>query len=66
MKFIQILEAELGKNAKIEFLPLQLGDIPSTFADIKKLEESFQFQPRTSLSEGIKLFVSWYRDFYKL
>ena len=36
MKFIQILEAELGKNAKIEFLPLQLGDIPSTFADMKK------------------------------
>jgi len=66
MEFITILEELLGKEAKKEFLPMQPGDVPETAADIKRSTEILRFKPRTSLREGLKKFVSWYREYYKV
>ena len=63
--FIQLLEKVLGKKAKIEFLPVQPGDVQDTHADISELVEKFQYKPSTNLEEGVALFVSWFREHYK-
>ncbi len=61
---IETLEASLGRAALKEFLPLQPGDVPSTFADIDRLTEVSGFRPSTSIEDGVAHFVSWYRSFY--
>ncbi len=66
MKLIQILEGELGLEAKKNMMAMQPGDVKQTSADIHKTRESLGFDPKTTLEEGIKNFVEWYRDFYKL
>ena len=66
MDFINVLEKTLKKKAKIKFLPMQLGDVEDTHADIKDLHRKFKYKPSTSISKGVDNFVSWYRDFYKL
>lgn len=66
MEFIGTLETLLGKTARKEFLPMQAGDVLETFADVSDLEQDVGFRPRTPLAEGLKNFVSWYRDFYKV
>lgn len=65
MRLITILENCLGIEAKKEFLPMQPGDVPATYADIEDLSREFGFQPRTSIETGVANFVSWYRAFYK-
>jgi UDP-glucuronate 4-epimerase len=65
MDYIKALERELGKTAKKEFLPLQPGDIPDTFADVKDLVEQFRYKPSTSVKEGISKFISWYVEYHK-
>jgi UDP-glucuronate 4-epimerase len=64
LEFIAILEGELGKKAEKNMLPMQPGDVAETAADIRKSEEMLGFRPRTSLKEGIRRFVAWYRDYY--
>jgi len=64
MCFIEILEHELGKKAEKEFLPMQPGDVKETFADISGLQREVGFRPSTSLEQGVKKFVEWYRDYY--
>jgi UDP-glucuronate 4-epimerase len=64
LRFIAVLEACLGKPAVKRFLPLQPGDVPATCADIADLTEATGFRPRTSIEEGIPLFVAWYREYY--
>jgi len=64
MDFIETIEMYLGKSAKKNFLPMQPGDVDSTFADVSGLEEDYGFKPRTSIDEGIKQFVDWYKKFY--
>lgn len=64
MDFIEELESVLGIEAKKEFLPMQLGDVKSTFADIDDLNELTGFNPRTDLKEGLSKFADWYREFY--
>jgi UDP-glucuronate 4-epimerase len=64
MEFIQTLEKHLGKEAKKEFLPLQAGDVPKTYADVDDLIRDVGFKPDTSIDEGIGKFVEWYRDHY--
>ena len=64
MYFIETLEITMGKKAIKEFLPLQPGDVLKTFADVSALEKNFQFHPLTSVDEGVKLFVEWYRNYY--
>lgn len=66
MDFIGHIEAALGVKAEKNFLPLQPGDVPKTFADIDALSKDMDFVPKTSIEEGIRLFVLWYRDFYKV
>lgn len=63
--FISALEECLGIEAKKDFLPMQPGDVPATYADISDLTRDFGFRPRTSVKEGISRFVKWYRDYYK-
>ena len=63
-EFIQILEKEIGKKAKKVYLPMQPGDVYQTYADITDLTKETGFVPKTSLEEGLKEFVKWYRKFY--
>ncbi|MGE3231506.1 MAG: NAD-dependent epimerase, partial [Hyphomicrobium sp.] len=64
MKVISIIEAELGREAEKNYLPLQAGDVPSTYADIDALIASVGFQPRTPIEDGLRRFISWYRAYY--
>jgi len=61
--FISCIEKELGKTAKKNFLPLQQGDVPATFADIQKTKDVLGWQPKVSIEQGIKEFVAWYQDY---
>jgi UDP-glucuronate 4-epimerase len=58
------LEEALGQKAKVNLLPMQPGDVPATYADVSSLERAIGFAPRTSMREGIRRFVEWYREFY--
>ena len=64
IKFINILEKTLGKKAIKNFLPMQKGDVPATYADIDNLTEDIGFKPRTSIEKGISVFVEWYKSYY--
>ncbi|KAB2939931.1 MAG: NAD-dependent epimerase [Hyphomicrobium sp.] len=64
MRFIGILEKALGREAKKNFLPLQPGDVPVTFADVDDLIADVGFAPSTPIEEGIPRFVAWYRSYY--
>ncbi|MEZ6058302.1 MAG: NAD-dependent epimerase [Planctomycetaceae bacterium] len=64
MAMIETLEEALGKQAEKNMLPMQLGDVPATFADVDDLERDLGFHPATPLSEGINAFVKWYRSYY--
>jgi len=66
MLFIETLEQCLGKEAKKNFLPIQPGDVPATFADVDDLMEDVGFRPDTPIEEGIKRFVEWYRNYYNV
>jgi UDP-glucuronate 4-epimerase len=66
MEYIAALEANLGIKAKIKMLPLQAGDVPDTYADIDELIEQFHYHPTTLVRDGIKYFVDWYLDYYKI
>ncbi len=66
MDFIEALENKLGKKAKKNMLPLQPGDVPSTYADVSGLIEDFNYKPQTSIQEGIDRFVDWYLEFFKV
>ena len=63
--FIEILEKYLGKKGTKNFLPLQPGDVPETYADIEDLTKATGFKPSTPIEEGIKRFLEWYRGYYK-
>jgi UDP-glucuronate 4-epimerase len=64
LRYIAALEHSLGRKAKMELLPMQPGDVPSTMADVSELEAAVGFRPKTSVEDGIARFVEWYRDFY--
>lgn len=64
MDMISVLEKALGKEAKKNFMPLQPGDVPATYADVDSLVRDVNFQPATSIEEGIGKFVEWYKEFY--
>jgi UDP-glucuronate 4-epimerase len=66
MDYISALEEALGKTAIKELLPLQLGDVPDTYADVSDLVEEFQYQPATTVKDGIQQFVDWYLSYYKV
>ncbi|ABC76295.1 MAG: UDP-glucose 4-epimerase [Syntrophaceae bacterium PtaB.Bin095] len=66
LSFIEALEDCLGKKAEKNFLPLQAGDVPATYADVDDLMRDVGFQPSTPIEEGIRRFVTWYREYYAL
>jgi UDP-glucuronate 4-epimerase len=64
LDFVDAIEAELGMPAIRNYMPMQLGDVPATWADATLLERLTGFKPNTPVGEGIARFVAWYRDFY--
>lgn len=64
-EFISLLEKHLGKKANKVYMDMQDGDVVRTYADVKDLEEAINFKPKTSLDEGLGLFVEWYKEYYK-
>ena len=66
MDYIEVLEKSLGKTAEKDFLPLQPGDVPDTYADVKDLVEQFDYKPSTTIEHGITNFISWYREYHKI
>ena len=66
LRFIEILEQNLGREARKNFLPMQPGDVPETCADVDDLAADVGFAPKTPIEEGIRNFVTWYRDYYKV
>ncbi|MCH9814522.1 MAG: NAD-dependent epimerase [Epsilonproteobacteria bacterium] len=65
MDFIQTLEEKIGKNAAKNMMPMQPGDVYSTYADTTELINELGYKPTTSLKEGISEFIDWYQDFYQ-
>ena len=66
MDYIDALEKALAKKAEINFLPLQPGDVPDTYASTQNLNKKFNYKPSTSVIDGVSNFVKWYKDYYKL
>ena len=65
-KFIELIEQNLGKETKKNYLPLQPGDFLENFADIAKAKKDLGFEPKTSLEDGIRKFVEWYKVYYRI
>ncbi len=66
MDFIGALEEELGKKAEKNMMPIQPGDVPETSADIEKTRKLLGFSPKTPVKVGIRNFVAWYREYFKV
>ena len=64
LDFINEIEKAIGIKADINFLPIQPGDVISTWADISELEKNFGYKPVTSVEEGMPKFIKWFKDFY--
>jgi UDP-glucuronate 4-epimerase len=65
MDFIEAIEAALGRTTKKNFLPMQPGDVPATWADVDDLAEDFGYAPDVPIEEGVKRFVEWYLGFHR-
>ncbi len=66
LRYIEVLEECLGRKAEKNLLPLQPGDVPDTYADVDALVADVGYRPSTPVEVGVKNFVEWYRDFYKV
>jgi UDP-glucuronate 4-epimerase len=64
MRYIEVLEECIGRRAKKNFLPMQPGDVPATYANVDDLVSDIGFKPDTPIKEGIKRFVEWYQAYY--
>ena len=64
MRLIEILEDALGRTAVKNYLPMQPGDVPATYADVEDLSRDVGFTPSTPIEVGVQRFVDWYREFY--
>jgi UDP-glucuronate 4-epimerase len=62
--YIAAIEEATGRSAIREYLPLQPGDVPDTFADVSELAAAVGYRPSTPVREGVRAFVAWYRDYY--
>lgn len=65
MDFIATIEKYMGKEAKKEMYPMQMGDVQRTWADVSELIKDYNYKPSTSIEEGIKQFITWYKEYYK-
>ena len=66
LDYIDAIEQSLGIKAIKELLPMQLGDVPDTHANVDSLIEEFDYKPSTTIQDGIQHFVTWYRKYYKV
>ena len=65
MRYIEVLEGCLGREAIKNLLPMQAGDVPDTYADIDALARDVGYRPATSIEDGVARFVAWYREYYR-
>jgi UDP-glucuronate 4-epimerase len=65
MRYIRLIEENLGKSARLNLLPLQPGDVPDTCADVEDLMADVGYRPQTPVEVGVKNFVAWYRAYYQ-
>ena len=65
MHFIRVIEKELGKEAVINYMPIQPGDVAETYADVSTLYAKTGYKPKISVEEGVARFVTWYKEYYK-
>lgn len=66
MHLIKTIESTIGKEAQKNMMPIQPGDVPATFADVDDLIQDVGFKPATPIEEGVRRFVEWYRNFYRI
>lgn len=66
MDYVAAIEKTLGKKAKVNFLPMQPGDVIATHADVSDLAAETGYSPKVAVEEGVARFVAWYRDYYKV
>jgi UDP-glucuronate 4-epimerase len=66
MRYIEVLEECLGRKAEKNLLPMQLGDVPDTWADVEELVADVGYRPSTPVEQGVRSFVDWYLDYYKV
>lgn len=64
MEYIKAIEKKIGRECEKNFLPLQAGDVPSTFADVSDLVMDFNYKPNTDINDGVSRFIDWYCKFY--
>ena len=64
LNFTTVLEEKLGRKAQKEFLPIQAGDVPATYADVEDLMHDVGFKPGTTIEDGIGKFINWYKEYY--
>ena len=66
LRYIELIEENVGKKADKNLLPMQPGDVLATYADVDALIKDVDYKPSTPLEQGVANFVEWYRDFYKV
>jgi UDP-glucuronate 4-epimerase len=66
MRYIRAIEAALGREAKLDLMPMQAGDVQATAADTSLLSAAVGFKPHTPVEEGVRRFVDWYCDYYRV
>lgn len=66
MEFVEAIENKLGKKAKKNYMDLQPGDVPETYANVDDLFKNIDFKPETTIQDGVNKFVDWYLDYYEL
>ena len=66
MEYIRALESALGKKAKLDLMPMQDGDVRKSHADVTDLINDFDYTPKWNIQDGIKNFIQWYIDYYKV
>lgn len=66
MDYLHLIERELGMKAEVEYLPMQPGDVPETYADVSETTAATGYVPKTSIYEGVPRFIKWYKEYYKI
>jgi UDP-glucuronate 4-epimerase len=64
MRYIEVLEARLGRKARLNLMPMQAGDVARTEADVEETRATLEYAPSTPVEVGVSRFVDWYLDYY--
>lgn len=66
MDYLHLIERELGMKAEVEYLPMQPGDVPETYADVSETTAATGYVPKVTIHEGVPRFIKWYKEYYKI